>query len=239
MEKQVQDVYTISKFQEFQKELTGKMYCEFVNSMSCEHIVREDVKLEKFKKRTFFKVHFEKDKGEISCSCSMFQFRGIMCKHAITIMIRNDTEVLPEKYILRRWRKYVWRCHSRVKTSHELHSCTDEQKRYEKMCVSFTKVANMAARNVESSNLVLNLIEDVRKDLPKPIQCGGNSAGISGQGSCSNSMKISTNATEGVHDPEVRRRKRRPPCQRKNSTRSTKPKKKSTRSDAEVSFTIN
>ncbi|KAH9659227.1 protein FAR1-RELATED SEQUENCE [Citrus sinensis] len=45
MERQVRDVYTISKFQEFQQELIGKMYCEFVNSMGCEYIVREDVKV--------------------------------------------------------------------------------------------------------------------------------------------------------------------------------------------------
>ncbi|KAH9746193.1 protein FAR1-RELATED SEQUENCE [Citrus sinensis] len=143
MEKQVRDVYTILKFQEFQKELTAKMYCEYVNSMGYE------------------------------------------------------------------------------------------EKRYEKTCVRFAEVANVAARNVESSNLVLNWIEDVRRDLPEPIQCEGNNAGFSGQGSCSNSMGISTNATEGVRDPEVRRRKGRPPCQRKKSTRSTKPKKNSTRSDAE------
>ena len=54
MEKQVQDVYTISKFPEFQKELTVKMYCELVNSMGCEHIVKEDVKIGEFKKRIFF-----------------------------------------------------------------------------------------------------------------------------------------------------------------------------------------
>ena len=54
MERQVRDVYTISKFQEFQQELIGKMYCEFVNSMGCEYIVREDVKVGEGKKRTFF-----------------------------------------------------------------------------------------------------------------------------------------------------------------------------------------
>ena len=33
MDKQVRNIYTISKFQEFQRELTGNMYCKFVNSM--------------------------------------------------------------------------------------------------------------------------------------------------------------------------------------------------------------
>ncbi|KAH9730204.1 protein FAR1-RELATED SEQUENCE [Citrus sinensis] len=124
------------------QELIGKMYCEFVNSMGCEYIVREDVKV-----------------GE---------------------------EVLSEKYILRRWRKDVWRCHSRVKTSYELHSCTDEQKQYEKMCATFAEVANMAAHNIESSNLVFNWIENVREDLSKAIPCRDNEVTVvTGQGSCS------------------------------------------------------
>ncbi|KAL9462175.1 hypothetical protein AB3S75_000221 [Citrus x aurantiifolia] len=87
--------------------MIGKMYCEFVNSMGCEYIVREDVKVGEGKKRTFFEVHFKKENGEICCSCSRFQFRGILCRHAVTIMIRNDMEVLSETYILRRWRKDV------------------------------------------------------------------------------------------------------------------------------------
>ncbi|XP_024035536.1 protein FAR1-RELATED SEQUENCE 5-like [Citrus sinensis] len=41
MERQIRDVYTISKFQ----ELIRKIYCEFVNSMGYEYIVREDVKV--------------------------------------------------------------------------------------------------------------------------------------------------------------------------------------------------
>ncbi|KAH9752431.1 protein FAR1-RELATED SEQUENCE [Citrus sinensis] len=225
MEKQIRDVYTISKFQEFQQELVGKMYCEFVNSMGCEYIVREDVKVDTWKKRTFFEVYCDKENGEIHCSCSRFQFRGILCRHAIMIMIRNDMEVLPEKFILRRWRKDVWRCHSKVKTSHELHSFTDEQKRYEKMCVSFAEVANVAAKDVESCNLVLNWIEKVRIDLPETIQCGGNDVTVvTGQGSCSNSVGIETHDVETVRDPVVKHRKGRPPCQRKKSTKFSKSK---------------
>ncbi|XP_024042121.1 protein FAR1-RELATED SEQUENCE 5-like [Citrus clementina] len=226
IERQVRDVYTISKFQEFQQEMIRKMYCEYVNSMGCENIVREDVKVGEGKKRTFFEVYFEKENDEIRCSCSRFQFRGILCRHAIAIMIRNDVEVLPEKYILRRWRKDVWRCHSRVKTSYELHSCTDEQKRYEKMCATFAEVANMAAHTIESSNLVFNWIENVRGDLSKAILCGDNEVTVvTGQGSCS--VEVET-----VRDPAARRRKGRPPCQRKKSNKFSKSKINSSRSNA-------
>lgn len=44
----------------------------------------------------------------------------------------------------------------RVKMSHELQSCIDEPKRYEKICVSFVDVANMVTSDVEGFKLVLN-----------------------------------------------------------------------------------
>ncbi|KAH9697326.1 protein FAR1-RELATED SEQUENCE [Citrus sinensis] len=126
-------------------------------------------------------------------------------RHAVTIMIRNDVEVLPKKYILRRWRKDVWRCHSRVKTSYELHSCTDEQKRYEKMCATFAE-----------------------EDLSKAVPCGGNEVTVvTGQGSCS--VEVET-----VRDPVARRRNGQPPCQRKKSNKFLKSKMNSSRSNAKI-----
>ncbi|XP_006442603.2 uncharacterized protein LOC18048227 [Citrus clementina] len=91
------------------------------------------------------------------------------------------------------------------------------------MCVSFAEVANVAAKDVESYNLVLNWIEKVRIDLPETIQCGGNDVTIvTGQGSCSNSVGIEMHDVETVRDPVVKRRKGRPPCQRKKSTKFSK-----------------
>lgn len=157
-------------------------------------MVRANVKVGEDKKRTFVEVYFEKENGEICYSCLKFQFREIICRHVITIMIHNDMKVLLEKYVLQRRRKDVWRYHSRVKVSYELRSCIDEQKRYKKMCVCFTEVENMVATNVKSSKLILDLIEKVRQYLPKIIQYEGDKRTIiTGQGNCSNNMGISTN----------------------------------------------
>lgn len=43
-----------------------------------------------------FKVHFENDKGKISCSSSRFEFRGILCRYAITITSYKDGEKMCE-----------------------------------------------------------------------------------------------------------------------------------------------
>ncbi|KAH9655786.1 Thioredoxin domain-containing protein 9-like [Citrus sinensis] len=94
------------------------------------------------------------------------------------------------------------------------------------MCATFTEVANMVAHNIESSNLVFNWIENVREDLSKAIPCGDNEVTIvTSQGSCS--VEVET-----VRDPVARRRKGRPPCQRKKSNKFSKSKMNSSRSNA-------
>ncbi|XP_022845322.1 protein FAR1-RELATED SEQUENCE 5-like [Olea europaea var. sylvestris] len=40
--------------------------------------------------------------------------RGIICKHAISVLIRNDVVLIPERYILKRWRQDVNRPYMRV-----------------------------------------------------------------------------------------------------------------------------
>ncbi|XP_052290815.1 protein FAR1-RELATED SEQUENCE 9-like [Citrus sinensis] len=109
MKKQVEEVYTISKFQEFQQQLMDKMYCEV---FSCEGSEYEVVKNDGKSKEKTFQVIFERDDGEIRCACAMFECRGIVCRHAIAVMIRTHITFLPEKYIIRRWRKDVRRCYS-------------------------------------------------------------------------------------------------------------------------------
>ena len=96
------------------------------------------------------------------------------------------------------------------------------------MCATFAEVANMAAHTIESSNLVFNWIENVRGDLSKAILCGDNEVTVvTGQGSCS--VEVET-----VRDPAARRRKGRPPCQRKKSNKFSKSKINSSRSNAKV-----
>ena len=62
IEKQFQEVYTISKFREFQEEFTGKVYCEVVSSdMGCPvpmYHVREDVMLDGGVRKKMFTVLF-------------------------------------------------------------------------------------------------------------------------------------------------------------------------------------
>ncbi|XP_052204019.1 protein FAR1-RELATED SEQUENCE 2-like [Diospyros lotus] len=128
IEKQFQEVYTISKFREFQEEFTGKVYCEVVSS----------------------------DMGCPVPSCHLFEFRGIVCRHAISVLLHNDVTVVPERHILKRWRRDVSRRHTRVAVNYDGWINTPTQIRFDKMCNAFTNVADLAA---DDENQVCGIME--------------------------------------------------------------------------------
>ena len=119
IEKQFQEVYIISKFKEFQVELTRKVYCDIISTEvgypGSRYEVQEDIILNERKKKKRFTVMFEREKCHIVCSCHLFEFRWILCRHALSVLIRNDVEFIPDSYILRRWRRDVCRAYTRSK----------------------------------------------------------------------------------------------------------------------------
>ncbi|XP_022868186.1 protein FAR1-RELATED SEQUENCE 1-like [Olea europaea var. sylvestris] len=171
MEKQFQDVYTITKFREFQQEFTGKVYCDLLSVIDypggTKYEVREDIILSEGMKKRIFIVKFLRESCEIECNCHLFEFRGIICKHSISVLIWNDVQLLPEKYVLWRWRRDVSRPYMRVPTTYDGLVCTSKQLRYERLCLAFTKMANLIASNEEHSNHLLGWIESQTNQLCK------------------------------------------------------------------------
>ncbi|XP_074305903.1 protein FAR-RED IMPAIRED RESPONSE 1-like [Silene latifolia] len=45
------------------------------------------------------------DFGEFNCTCKLFEFKGILCRHIIRVLQLKKVQFIPDKYILNRWRK--------------------------------------------------------------------------------------------------------------------------------------
>ncbi|XVF10322.1 hypothetical protein REPUB_Repub07fG0172700 [Reevesia pubescens] len=54
--------------------------------------------------RVYF-VQFAPPNVNISCSCNMFGTLGLLCRHALRVLIMNNVKEIPEPYILKRWTK--------------------------------------------------------------------------------------------------------------------------------------
>ncbi|XP_022891821.1 protein FAR-RED IMPAIRED RESPONSE 1-like [Olea europaea var. sylvestris] len=94
MEKQFQLVYTISKFKEVQDEFVGKIYCDVASEVErldwVKYEVRESTVYLKGRKKKTFLISFQRDTSEVMCSCHLFEFQGVICRHAITVFDRNE-----------------------------------------------------------------------------------------------------------------------------------------------------
>lgn len=105
IEDQGRRLYTITMFKTFQKELLdcyGYVGIKInVEGVICRYLVQKcgnggD------ERNT---VAFNTANQNVSCSCKMFEFEGVLCRHALKVFqIMNKTE-LPSRYILHRWTK--------------------------------------------------------------------------------------------------------------------------------------
>ncbi|CAI9290813.1 unnamed protein product [Lactuca saligna] len=110
IEKHASLVYTREAFIKVQKQIKKAFYqCFQKNSVLIDGrqqciIVYKELKSGK---RPEFKVSFNAKDETIECECLHFTFFGILCSHAFRILIDYDIAMIPEKYILDRWRKNI------------------------------------------------------------------------------------------------------------------------------------
>ncbi|KAJ6799357.1 protein FAR1-RELATED SEQUENCE 9-like [Iris pallida] len=252
MEKQAQSVYTIAKFKEFQHELIGKMFCEVIGVQEDTTVKMYDVQeevwipkstldetspeieTEKVMKKVTFKVSFQKDECQLECSCHRFEFRGILCKHAICVLLRNGITLLPERYILRRWRKDVRRSHTKIPINSDGWQLTPDQVRYNELCNLFAELADVASPIDDECIDIKKWIDKKLKAITKKGSSNGSSSRLNID---LKNVDSEVNETEKVLDPPITKRKGRPRGKRLEPTRYKK-KGKSGKENIEVNDEI-
>lgn len=85
IEKQIQSIYTNLKFKKFQQKLKGRLYCEVYpvqGNASCYEVVK-DCRFGEKRRHVSYKIYFNESDGEGACNYKLYEFRGILCRHAI------------------------------------------------------------------------------------------------------------------------------------------------------------
>ncbi|RYR15661.1 hypothetical protein Ahy_B04g072559 [Arachis hypogaea] len=129
---QFQDVYTHQKFREVQAQFRGKANCitRLTNSTLGYSVyeVREQVSSSIFNK---FVVTYDSVAAEVKCQCLLFESRGILCRHALSVLSFERVSQVSPRYILERWSKKVKRQHTHIKSSHDEPLLEPRSKRFD------------------------------------------------------------------------------------------------------------
>ena len=135
------------------KNLTAQMYYDTLDSVGSIYKISKSYGQGKKKTLRLFLIKLN---VKLVVFAQNFNLGGFFCRHALVVLIRHGVEILLEMYILSRLRKDVRRCYSKVKVSYGVQNLCIQQERYDKMCIDFTEVANIAADDESSYKFVLD-----------------------------------------------------------------------------------
>ncbi|KAG6625741.1 hypothetical protein CIPAW_16G119700 [Carya illinoinensis] len=219
IEKRFQELYTIAKFKEVQQQVNGiiDLNPKLHNSVGAvkTYMVDDEVCLEDFTKLVKYFVDFSEIDAVATCSCRLFEMRGILCRHILAVFRCNDIKYLPEMYILDRWRKDIKRRYTLLKSSYDEGEQRPDSNRYSSLlstCYQMITHAAGSSKHTEDARAkLLAMIELYRanEEPPSMTQVGSN-------------VDSTANATTvggagEVHSPRVVKGKGRPPSLRRAS----------------------
>ncbi|WRX27358.1 FAR1 DNA binding domain - like 10 [Theobroma cacao] len=114
-ELQLAKLYTNNILREFEREVEGMYSCFGTRQINVEgqimtYMVREQIDVEANRRETRdFEVLYNATEMEVLCVCGLFNLRGYLCRHALSVLHQNGMEEIPPQYILSRWRKDIKR----------------------------------------------------------------------------------------------------------------------------------
>ncbi|XP_018830883.2 protein FAR-RED ELONGATED HYPOCOTYL 3-like [Juglans regia] len=211
IESQFQSMYTNEKFKEVQAEVWGMLLCNpsLVGTEGCistfdvfEEISTPDGQ----SKIVNYIVYFNEDECEVKCTCALFEMRGILCRYGLKVCQMKYIHVLPDKYVLDRWRKDLKRRYTLVKSSYDDLQVNADARRYEFVVKRCLRFATRVSRNDEHVNAFFHMLDEFEH------KCVGLEPEF---GSTKLKENVVIDKDKKILSPNVVWRKGRPPTRRK------------------------
>ncbi|RYQ91380.1 hypothetical protein Ahy_B09g097269 isoform A [Arachis hypogaea] len=144
IEAQFQDAYTHQKFREVQAQF------------------REQVSSSIFNK---FVVTYDSVVAEVKCQYLLFESRGILCRHALSILSFEQVSQVSPRYILERWSKKVKRRHTHMKSSHDEPLMEPRSKRFDQLVFRSQNICEFASESKELTTILHRAYDNVMAEM--------------------------------------------------------------------------
>ncbi|CAL5392564.1 unnamed protein product [Camellia sinensis] len=177
IEKQFQMVYTNDIFKLFQDELRGLMYCNasFVKtegSIATFEVTESVLGKDGVSwKEMEYEVLYNETECKVQCLCHLFEFKGILCRHAVSILIKKKVKEVPSHYILERWRKDMKRGYTLVKNVYDDFDNNEQRLHNNRLSPLLYEVQELGTVSDDRCELLVVLLGEVKKKL---LACEGN-----------------------------------------------------------------
>ncbi|QHO46180.1 Protein FAR-RED ELONGATED HYPOCOTYL [Arachis hypogaea] len=108
-----------------------------------------------------FVVIYHSVAAEVKCQCLLFESRGILCHHALSVLsFERVTQVSPRN-ILERWSKKVKRRHTHIKRSHDEPMLEPRSKRFDKLVFHSQNICEFTSESEELTAILHRAYDNV------------------------------------------------------------------------------
>lgn len=164
MEQQAANLYTKKVFTKFQEELV-ETFVYTANKIEGDGIVCKFrvAKYEHDHKAYIVMLNLSEMKA--SCSCQMFEYSGILCRHILTVFTVTNVCTLPPHYILKRWTRNAKACFGSDEHKTDTHSIETLTMRFNSLCREAIKYAEEGAVADETYNAAIIALREAGKHI--------------------------------------------------------------------------
>ncbi|XP_073107840.1 protein FAR1-RELATED SEQUENCE 5 [Elaeis guineensis] len=177
MEKQAAELYTRKIFKIFQEELIET--CRYTadkitkdGEMSIYNVRKNE------EEHKAYIVEFSSSETTATCSCQMFEYSGILCRHILTVFSELGVNMLPSHYILKRWTRNakdegIVGINQRVVKDEEKDDSQSNSQdcqqsltwRYNSLCREAIKFAEDGATSMAIYNVAIRALQEAAKKV--------------------------------------------------------------------------
>ncbi|EOY34283.1 FAR1-related sequence 3 isoform 6 [Theobroma cacao] len=164
MEKQAANLFTRKIFTKFQEELV-ETFVYTANRIEGDAAIStfRVAKFEDDNKAYIVTLNYPEMRA--NCSCQMFEYSGILCRHVLTVFTVTNVLTLPSHYILKRWTRNAKSVVATDERSSELLAQESLTVRYNSLCREAIKYAEEGAIATETYNVAMGTLKEGGKKI--------------------------------------------------------------------------
>lgn len=164
MEQQAANLYTKKVFAKFQEELV-ETFVYTANNIEDDGVVSK-YRVAKYEHDDkAYAVTLNVSELRANCSCQMFEYSGILCRHILTVFTVTNVLTLPLHYILKRWTRNAKAAVGQDESSTYPQSIETLTMRFNNLCREAIKYAEEGAVSVETYNAAIGALREGGKKI--------------------------------------------------------------------------
>ncbi|KAK2978612.1 hypothetical protein RJ640_003051 [Escallonia rubra] len=181
MEKQAAEVYTRKLFIKFQEELVETLAFLATKVEDEETVTTYRVAKYGESHKAYF-VRFSFKEMKAACSCQMFEFSGLVCRHILTVFRVTNVLTLPSHYVLKRWtRNAKSGVMLEERTPDVLNSSRESLTvRYNNLRHKALKYVDEGVKTVEVYNIAVDALQEAANKVAVAKRNGGRLTNVIG-----------------------------------------------------------